>query len=104
MKPIYIDKNTRGVLVHAVPKDPNKREWLVLIHSINNSMCIRRHISFCPLTKECYISTHQGDWGLVHGYDFYEPTEDDLKTIKNIMKQKGYRFIKILNKLKKVYV
>ena len=106
MKPIYIDKNTRGVLVHAVPKVnvPKKREWLVLIHSIDNSMCIRRHISFCPLTKECYIGENQGDWGLVHGYDFYEPTEDDFKTIRNIMKKKGYRFIKILNKLEKVHV
>ena len=104
MKPIYIDENTKGVLVHAVPKDPNKREWLVLIHSIDNSMCIRRHISFCLLTKECNISVCQGDWGLVRDYDFYEPTEDDFEIIKNIMKQKGYRFIKILNKLKKVYV
>lgn len=102
MKPIYIDKNTRGVFVHAVPKNPNKREWLVLIHSIDNSMCIRRHISFCPLTKECYISTYQGDWGLVRGYDFYEPTEDDFQTIRNIMKENKYKFIKILNKLKKV--
>ena len=104
MKPIYIDKNTRGVLVHAVPKSSLDIEWIVLIHSIRENLCIRRHVSYCLLTGECYIGETPGEWGYMYKYDFYEPTEDDFEIIKNIMKQKGYRFIKILNKLKKVYV
>lgn len=102
MKPIYVDKNTRGVLIHAVPKSSLDREWIVLIHSVRENLCIRRHVSYCLVTGECYIGETPGEWGYMYKYDLYEPTQEDKKLMKDILKKRKYKFIKILNKMKKV--
>ena len=110
MKPIYIDKYTKGILAHAKPTCEEDRTWIILVHSIQEEwngkkkiFHVTRHISYCVDTNECYINEKPRGWGYLMKHTLCEPTEEDKQIIKNIMKKRKYRFIKILNKLEKVH-
>ncbi len=102
-EPIIVDKYTKSRLVYAVDKNDYKNEWLVLIHSVDErNGKIMRHISveldtgYVRIDDKCL---HTGFFSKVCFYDFYEPTEEEKKYFKDIMKRYKVKFVKPLNKL-----
>ena len=98
MKEIFITENTKGILVFAKAKNS---EWLVLIANVHGN-CIRRHISY-DITSDtfCFDNGKIKDWGVTRGYSFYKPTLEQKQLIIDKLKENGYKFIPILNKLVK---
>ncbi len=101
-EPIVVDKHTKGRLVYAVDKDEPNQDWLVLIHSVDNEGFIERHISIA-LKKHVVninlMTLRHGTFSHTVYYDFYEPNEKDKKILKKVMKSKGVKFVKAINKL-----
>lgn len=101
-KPIVVDKHTKGRLVYAVDKDVPNQDWLVLIHSVNDEGFIERHISIALKHNVININLmtlRHGTFSNTVYYDFYEPNEKDKKILKKVMKSKGVKFVKAINKL-----
>lgn len=98
MKEIIIDKHTKGILVFAKAKDS---KWLILISNVRNGE-INRHISYDIIDDTFLFDGGEiRCWGNTRGYSFYEPTLEQKQLIINKLKEKGYKFIPILNKLVK---
>jgi len=96
MKEIIIDEHTKGILVFA---KGNHSEWLILISNVRNGV-INRHISYDIISDTFLFDNGKvHDWGITRGYSFYEPTLEQKQLIINKLKEYGYKFIPILNKV-----
>ena len=108
-KEIIIDTNTKGIIVLAKGAGHNNN-WLLLIKKVvpedycgNMDLMIYTHVSYCKSDGRAYV-IDSPRWGTVKnmGFRFYMPTEKEIKQIKNLLAIHGYKFIKPLNKVKKL--
>ena len=112
MTEINIDEHTKGVLVFAKSKYPEKHnDWVVLIHHVEpyidvttGKKCLRifRHIA-CDMEHGMhFFSTYKnnpGYWGNAEDYILYTPTEEQKEIIRNLLVAKKCKFIRAFNKV-----
>lgn len=108
---ITLDINSKGILVHAENDfDAHSGSyWLLLISHVKErelvdgtvEIVIYRHASFFNgLNYEWEgASENPENWGGIDGYKFYTVTEEEKNMIKCILKKKGFKYIKGINKL-----
>ena len=110
MTEIDLGIGTKGIIVHAVPKNSRiHSEWLVLIANITDARYrgertfhIQSHISYDLGLKNIYFNNGRyGNWGYGNDFDFYVPTDDEKEFMIRQLANRGYKFIPILNKLVK---
>lgn len=110
MTEINLGIGTRGIIVHAVPKNGRiHSEWLVLISNITNAnyrgesvFHIQSYISYDLKFHVTYFNDGSyGNWGYSNDFDFYVPTDEEKEFMIRKLANKGYKFIPILNKLVK---
>ena len=100
-KEIQIDKNIKGKIVHLDLSDGTY--WIVFISHIEENR-IMRHASIYNFGKGKfghweYISEYPENWGSWEGCKIYEATEEEKQRIKDLIKNRGFRYAKVLNKL-----
>lgn len=103
---IVLSKNIKGKIVRAVDKHWPSYQWVLLISHVepiffNDSMYykIYCHVAYCRKNCGIYVDNPPKYLFIDKYFQLYEPTEDDREAIKNILKNKKLKFIKILNKL-----
>ena len=107
LKKIEITCETKGRLVYATPKSNSVYShgpWLVIISHIKtdkkNNLLVIRHASYSFLTGIDYVDCDaNAQWGLVSHYDFYEPSEEHIELMRKILKKRGYKYVKGINKM-----
>ncbi len=98
---VQIKENTKGKIVHIGLSD--RTYWIVFISHIEKNR-IMRHASIYNFGKGNfrhweYISESPENWGSYAGYRIYEATEEEKQRIKDLIKNRGFRYVKVLNKL-----
>lgn len=108
-KEITIDRKTKGIIVLAKGAG-HDNNWLLLIKKVvpedycgNMELMIYTYASLCKVDGRAYV-IDSSRWGTVKnmGFRFYMPTEKEIKQIKNLLSIHRYKFIKPLNKIKKL--
>ena len=61
-----------------------------------------RHASYYMAVGKFNIDKFPKEWGNTYLYKFYEPTETEKRFMFDKIKENGYKYIPVLNKLKKV--
>ena len=105
-KEIQIDKSTKGKIVH-IDFLTDTTYWIVFISHIEqreHSTVILRHASIYNFGEGNfehweYISEKPEKWGPYVGCKIYEATEEEKQRIKDLIKNRGFRYAKVLNKL-----
>jgi hypothetical protein len=109
---ILIDLNTKNKLVcaeHINNHGGDIHTWVLLIshveertfHDGKKHLVIYRHVSSFYGNSIEHISLKPYSWGSIDDFRFYEANDDEKKLIKDIIKRKGFKYIKALNKLVK---
>ena len=100
-KIIIINEHIKGRLVYAERKTCKESRWLVLIKEVSNGKCIERIISYNYELNAWLFSKGEADvWSkTAFFYDFYEPTEEEIKMVVNKLAEYGFKFIPILNQV-----
>ncbi len=103
---ITISKATKGRIVRAVDKFWPDYQWVLLISHVelskfddgmyNKVFC---HVTYCRKNGGTIVNRIPKYWSVTKFFQFYEPTEDDREAIRNILKNKNVRFVKIINKI-----
>lgn len=100
---IVLTRNTKGIITFAQCEGDKNDVWVILIKRIeedDEGLKIIRHISYDLTNKVIYSDkNYEGNWGHIDGYKFYTATEAQKQIIKNIIKEKGMKYVKVLNKL-----
>lgn len=101
---ITLSRDTRGIVVFAQSDYDETDTWVILIKRIeedcDGELRIIRHVSYDLSNRETYSDkNYEGNWGLIDGYTFYMATEEQKQIIKNILKKKHKKFIKIINQV-----
>lgn len=104
MKKIEINRFLKGIIVHAKSTLGNCHDWLILVAYVSidayGQYKIGRHISY-DIDGERF-RFNEGrvmTWGSLDAYEFYEPSLEQKQIIIRFLKQRGYKFVPILNKL-----
>lgn len=103
-KKVDISTNTRGVIVLAKARS-GYADWLVMVTRVDDIgsgvLKIYGHIFYNISDKEWYFS--KGDenyaWGNTSHWDFFEPTKEQKQKIVDALKEKGYKYVPVLNKI-----
>lgn len=109
---ITITQNIQGIIVFAKACGRYYDDWLLIIDKVipeynfathNPEPMIYTHISM-TLNGDTVNLEDAPKWGWVNsmGFKFYLPTTEEMDIIKNTLRKKGYKFIKPLNKIKKI--
>ncbi len=101
---VDISTNTRGVIVLAKGKH-GYADWLVMVTRVDDIgsgvLKIYGHIFYNISENKWYFS--EGDenyaWGNTNHWDFFEPTKEQKQKIVDALKEKGYKYVPILNKI-----
>ena len=98
-----LDISTKAVIVHAKHKR-QKRNWIILVagvsqYSTEYGFHIDRYASYHIEENREYIDILPSGWGYTYEYDFYEATDKEKQLIMDIIKKKGYKYIRTLNKM-----
>jgi len=104
MKRVEIDINTKGIIVFAKGKN-SYSDWILLVTKVEDiDSCVLKiygHIFYNISEKEWYFS--EGDenyaWGNINHWDFFEPTKEQKQKIVDALKEKGYKYVPVLNKI-----
>lgn len=103
-KKVDISTSTRGVIVLAKGRG-DYGDWLVMVTRVDNvgsgDLKIYGHIFYSITEKVWYFS--DGDenyaWGNINHWDFFEPTIEQKQKIVDALKEKGYKYVPVLNKI-----
>jgi len=101
---VDISTNTRGVIVLAKGKN-GRADWLVMVTRVDDVgsgvLKIYGHIFYNITEKVWYFS--EGDenyaWGNINHWDFFEPTKEQKQKIVDALREKGYKYVPVLNKI-----
>lgn len=101
---VDISTNTRGVIVLAKGRN-GYADWLVMVTRVDDIgsgvLKIYGHIFYNISEKKWYFS--DGDenypWGNTSHWDFFEPTKEQKQKIVDALKEKGYKYVPVLNKI-----
>lgn len=104
MKRVEIDTNTKGIVLFAKGKG-GYSDWLVLVTRVEDIgsrvLKIYGHIFYNISEKAWYFSGGDENyaWGIINHWDFFEPTKEQKQKIVNALKEKGYKYVPVLNKI-----
>lgn len=108
---ITITPETRATIVYAKATKKGLQDWLLLIDRVTeehlhlqntNDLMIYTHVSWNVNLGMATSNVGENcNWGYVYyyGYEFYKPTEEDVKNIKEILKLYNKRYVRGVNKL-----
>lgn len=103
---VDISTSTRGVIVLAKGRS-DYCDWLVMVTRVDDvgsgELRIYGHIFYNISDRRWYFS--EGDenyaWGNISDWEFFEPTKEQKQKIVDALKEKGYKYVPILNKILK---
>lgn len=103
---VQIKEDTKGKIVR-IEDSSYGTYWIVFISHIEqreHGSTILRHASIYNFGKGKfehweYISEDPENWGSWEGCKIYEATEEEKQRIKDLIKNRGFRYAKVLNKL-----
>jgi hypothetical protein len=102
MKRVEIDTNTKGIVLFAKGKD-GYSDWLVLVTRVEDIgvLKIYGHIFYNISEKAWFFSGGDENyaWGNINHWDFFEPTKEQKQKIVDALKEKGYKYVPVLNKI-----
>ena len=104
-KEIILGGNSKSLLVYAkVSKNyAYHSDWLILISSTHcdyqGVLKVVRHASYNLKSGDFFISEFPRDWGNILSYRFFEPTEEEKRFMVDKIRENGYKYVPILNKL-----
>lgn len=101
---VDISTNTRGVIVLAKGRG-GRADWLVMVTRVDDVgsgvLKIYGHIFYNISEEKWYFS--EGDenyaWGNINHWDFFEATKEQKQKIVNALREKGYKYVPVLNKI-----
>jgi len=104
-----IGLGTKGKIVFLKAKKPEDgyTDWVLLISEIVEDVdskgkpypLIKRYISHKVNNKKKFISVNHTRWGNLNNYDAYEPTDEQVQIIKNILKKHKLKYVRAFNKI-----
>lgn len=104
-----IGLGTKGKIVFLKAKKPEDgyTDWVLLISEITEEVdsegkpytIIKRYISYKISNKREFINVNHTWWGYLNNYDAYEPTDEQVQIIKNILKKHNLKYVRTLNKI-----
>jgi hypothetical protein len=105
-KEIILAKGVKGIIVYAKHNSSPRQNWILLIDKVDDDTMssyddmIYTHVSHCPGTKTTYFE-NAPRWGWVNkmGFRFYEATEEEKKIINDLLKSRGLKYVKGINKV-----
>lgn len=104
---VDISTSTRGIIVLAKGRSDYDDDWLVMVTRVDDvgsgELRIYGHIFYNISDRRWYFS--EGDenyaWGNISHWEFFEPTKEQKQKIVDALKEKGYKYVPILNKILK---
>ena len=101
---VDISTSTRGVIVLAKGRS-DYGDWLVMVTRVDDvgsgNLKIYGHIFYNISENKWYFS--EGDenyaWGSINHWDFFEPTKEQKQKIVDALREKGYKYVPVLNKI-----
>ena len=101
---VIIQPGMHGIILYAECKHPDEYhgDWIILIADVrvlNGALTIFRHASHNINKGEGGADPYQVNWGLPEYYRFYKTTKEEKKIIMDKIKERGFRYVKIINKL-----
>lgn len=101
---VELTPNTKGIIyVKRLIKEELRFDWILLISSISEEGNLYRYASYnIDLDKFFLDITGTMFWGYVKNrtdIKFYYATEEEKNIIKEKLKENGYKYIKIMNKI-----
>ena len=105
-KEIILAKGIKGIIVYAKHNSSPNQNWILLIDKVDDDTMssyddmIYTHVSHCLGTKTTYFEDSPR-WGWVNkmGFSFYEATEEEKKIINDLLKSRGLKYVKGINKV-----
>jgi len=104
MEKVNIDTKTKGIILFAKGKE-NYDDWLVLVTRVDDigsrTLKIYGHIFYNIPKKIWYFSGGDENyaWGNINHWEFFEPTKKQKQIIVDALKERGYKYVPILNKI-----
>lgn len=104
-KEIAITAGMRGKIVYAKRKWGTAVNWVILIADVKEVKCIKgaEHIVYRYVSQTDYFenyrkaSKNKVDWGNVEDYHFFEPTDEQVKLVKDILRENNLKYVKGAN-------
>ncbi len=105
---VILDVNTRGRIVYAKSNKSYYQDYLLLIDKVGPDnydfktpyLMIYYHVSLIIPDRCIDVNRGIGRWSWNNGdFTFYTPTPEEVEQIKNILKEKGLKFVKGINKI-----
>ena len=103
-KKVDISTSTRGVIVLAKGRS-DYGDWLVMVTRVDDVgsgvLKIYGHIFYSITEKVWYFSNGDENyaWGSIGHWEFFEPTKEQKQKIVDALKEKGYKYVPVLNKI-----
>ena len=101
---VDISTSTRGVIVLAKGRS-DYGDWLVMVTRVDDVgsgvLKIYGHIFYSITEKVWYFSNGDENyaWGNTCNWDFFEPTKEQKQKIVDALREKGYKYVPVLNKI-----
>jgi hypothetical protein len=101
---VDISTSTRGVIVLAKGRS-DYGDWLVMVTRVDDIgsgvLKIYGHIFYSITEKVWYFSNGDENyaWGNINHWDFFEPTKEQKQKIVDALREKGYKYVPVLNKI-----
>ena len=90
-------------MVYAKTSGKYSHDWLILIsHTLcdfEGTLKIVRHASYEFSSDRLYINNSPREWGYTRNFRFYEPTEEEKRFMIDKIRENGYKYVPVLNKL-----
>ena len=109
MKDIEITEGLKGVVIYAESMDSKHDDWIILVSHVTpfegcqDSFKIHRYVSYNLKNRYSYADTKTGWWGTSNdNYRFYKATEEQKKTIIDVLRKNRLKYISVLNKVIKI--
>ena len=105
-EPLELTPLSRGVIAFAKATKNFYGDWIILIEKLEETnyddFRIYTHVSFRLGHKITDANVGiNNNWGDLksHGFQFYKPTEEEVKLIKNILNLHNKKYVRGVNKL-----
>ena len=108
-KLIQLEQGIRGKIVAIMhkPSMPFYSDWILLladvIQDVDNDgkpyLLMNRYVSYEIFSGIGEVSKLPVRFGKVENYDIYEPTEEQIEIIKNILRRNKLKYVKGINSI-----
>ena len=104
-KEITITAGMRGKIVYAKRKWGPPVNWVLLIADVEEVPSIKgtSHVIYRYVSQTDWFenyrkaSKNKVDWGNVEDYYFFEPTDEQVKLVKDILRENNLKYVKGAN-------